>query len=370
MRVLTLEGTPYEMGLQYGALPGPLRQFVVARIYRRLRRLVPHPQTEAWYAEVLALLEHEAEGFLQYVQGQTDGLGIERDVLLRFSLASYLEDRAQASAAVAEGCTAWAARPDWTETGQPLLAKNRDQNLEQLGLQCVVRARPTSGYPYVGVTALGWPGLASSGLNAAGLAVADTHVPSTDLGPGLPRWWMMVCILERCRTVGEALDYLTAAPRLGNGNLVLADAQGAIAVFEEGHAHFGIRTPEDEQGYLVASNHFVTDLLRNRCRLEGLGKKGDTLARKARMEAALAEAKGVVSPSWARVIMSSADGTGALCWQDPERHCGTISTVIVSPATGTIWVRHGWMWHGRFRRFVMSDFQWANGASVYQAVRV
>jgi len=354
MRVLTLEGTPYEMGLQHGALAGSLRRLLVSRIYRRLQKLAPHPQTEVWYGEVLALLEREAEGFLQYAQGQADGLGIERDLLLRFSLASYLEDRAKAPAAVAEGCTAWAARPDWTQTGQPLLAKNRDQSLEQLGLQCVIRARPASGYSYMGVTTLGWPGLASSGLNAAGLAVADTHVPSTDLGPGLPRWWMMVCILERCQTVGEALDYLTAAPRLGNGNLVLADAQGAIAVFEEGHAHFGIRTPEYGQGYLVATNHFVTDSLRGRCRVEHLGKKGDTLARKARMEAALAEAKGVVSPSWARAIMSSADGTGALCWQDPERNIGTISTVIVSPATGVVWVRHGRTWHGRFQRFALT----------------
>ncbi|MGB9593529.1 MAG: C45 family autoproteolytic acyltransferase/hydrolase, partial [Anaerolineae bacterium] len=254
-------------------------------------------------------------------------------------------------AVVAEGCTAWAARPDWTENGQPILAKNRDQSMNLLGLQCVVRARPTNGYPYIAVTTVGWPGLASSGINAAGLAVADTHVRSTDLGPGLPRWWLMMHILERCETVGEALDYLSSAPRLGNGNVVLADARGDIAVFEEGHSAFGIRMPEGDQGYLVATNHFVTASLRDKCRLEDLGRKGDTVARKARMEAALAEAKGQVSGSWARAMMSSVDGIGAICWEDREKKVGTISTAILSPARRTMWVRHGRLWHGRFRRF-------------------
>lgn len=355
MRILTLEGTHYEMGLQHGALTMPWRPLLLRRIRRRLEKLPPHPLMDRWYDDVVALLARVAPEFLQYAEGQATALGIARDLLLRFSLASYLEDRSkQPIGVVSEGCTAWAAGPGWTENGQPLLAKNRDQSLDQLGLQWVVYARPANGYRYFGVTTLGWPGLASSGFNAAGLAVADTHVPSTDLGPGLPRWWLMMSVLEHCQTVGEALDYLTSVPRLGNGNLVLADVQGAIAVFEEGHANAGIRKPEDEQDYLVATNHFVTDALKDRWRAENLNRKGDTLARKARVEAALAEAKGQVSVSWGRAMMSSVDGIGAPCWQDRERGIGTISTVIMSPARRAAWVRHGRVWHGRFQRFVLT----------------
>lgn len=355
MRVLNLEGTHYEMGRRHGEQAGPLGPLLLRRIRRRLQGLPPNPLADAWYGEVVALLERDAPGFLQYAQGQAEGLGMDRDLLLRFSLASYLEDRAKSPSAVAaEGCTAWAARPDWTQNGQPILAKNRDQSVNLLGLQCLVRARPANGHPYLGLTTFGWPGLASSGVNAAGLAVADTHVRSTDLGPGLPRWWLMMSILERYETVGEALDYLAAVPRLGNGNVVLADARGAVAVFEEGHAHFGIRMPEEGQGYVVATNHFVTDALRDRCRLEDLGRRGDTLARKARMEAALAEARGSVSPSWARAMMSSVDGIGAICWEDRERKVGTISTIILSPKGRTAWVRHGRLWHGRFLRFALA----------------
>lgn len=355
MRVLNLEGTHYEMGRRLGELAAPWRGMLLRRIHRRLQKLPPHPMTDRWYGEVITLLEREAPEFLLCAEGQSAGLGVDRDLLLRFSLASYLEDRAKdVVGAVVEGCTAWAAGPSWTQDGRPILAKNRDQSMEQLGLQCVVYAVPVGGFRYLGVTTLGWPGLASSGINAAGLAIADTHVLSTDLGPGLPRWWLMTVILERCQTVSEALDYLTTAPRLGNGNLVLADAQGAITVFEEGHAHYGIRTPADEEGYIVATNHFVTEALRDRCRLENLGKKGDSIARKARMEAALAEAKGQVSVSWARVMMSSVDGVGAPCWRDMERSVGTISTTILSPAKRAAWVRHGRLWHGHFQRFVLS----------------
>ncbi|MDH7489764.1 MAG: hypothetical protein QHH80_09665, partial [Anaerolineae bacterium] len=136
MRVLTLEGTHYEMGFQHGTLIAPMRPLLSRRIHSRLQKLPPHPLTDVWYGEVVALLEREAPGFLQYAQGQADGLGVDRNLLLRFSLASYLEDRAKSPVAiVAEGCTAWAARPDWTQTGQPILAKNRDQSLNLLGLQ-------------------------------------------------------------------------------------------------------------------------------------------------------------------------------------------------------------------------------------------
>ncbi len=355
MRVLILEGTHYEMGRRHGELAAPWRPLLLRRIRRRLQKLPPHPLADDWYQEVIALLERAAPEFLHYAEGQAMALGIDRDLLLRFSLASYLEDRAKVAVGVAvEGCTAWAAAHDWTENGLPLLSKNRDQSLDQLGLQWVVYARPASGFRYFGVTTLGWPGLASSGMNAAGLAIADTHVPSTDLGPGLPRWWLMMSMLERCQTVGEALDYFASVPRLGNGNVVLADAKGDIAVFEEGHADFGIRKPADGAGYLVATNHFVTDALKDKWRVEDLNRKGDTLARKARMEAALAEAKGQVSASWARAMMSSVDGIGAPCWLDAERNVGTISTVILSPAKRTAWVRHGRTWHGRFQRFVLT----------------
>jgi len=99
----------------------------------------------------------------------------------------------------------------------------------------------------------------------------------------------------------------------------------------------------------------VTDALRDKCHLEDLGKKGDTLVRKTRMEAALAEARGIVSPSWARVMMSTVDGLGALCWLDEARGIGTISTAILSPGKRRLWVRHGKLWRGRYRQFVCPE---------------
>ncbi|MBM4430505.1 MAG: hypothetical protein FJ026_09200 [Chloroflexi bacterium] len=363
MHVLKVEGTPYEMGRQHGAHALGWRTSLLRKIHQRLQPLAQNAEVETWFREAVGLLQEAGRPFLEYAQGQADELEVPPDLFLRFCLASYVEDRQKSMSPgglrtsalrdAAEGCTTWAASGDWLEMGGTLLVKNRDQRLDQLGLQRLVYARPAHGHVYVGLTTLGWPGLASSGLNAAGLGVADTHVRSTDLGPGLPRWWLMMVILEQFSTVGEAVAYLQTAPRLGNGNLVLADATGAMAVFEEGHAQFGLRGPEENEGYVVSTNHFVSDVLKDKCRLEGLGKKGDTLARKARMEAALAEAKGRVSPAWARAMMSSVDGLGALCWQDLERNVGTISTAVLSPNRHTIWVRHGRLCHGRFQRFVL-----------------
>lgn len=353
MRVLTVEGTPYEMGRQHGAHALGWRSFLLRRIQRRLALLFDDERVESWYREAVDTLLEIGQPFLDYARGQAESLGVDSDTLLRFCLASYLEDRLRAAEVVAEGCTAWAASGPWVARGETLLVKNRDQKFDLLGLQRLAYARPAHGYCYICLTTLGWPGLASSGINAAGLAVADTHVRSTDVGPGLPRWWAMMTILEQFVNVEEALDYLKSIPRLGNGNLVLADSTGAIAVFEDAHERCGIRRPEGH--YIVATNHFVTPDLRERCLLKDIGKKGDTLARKERMEQALAEARGFVSPSWARVMMCAVDGIGALCWQNEKRDEGTISTAILSPSRRTIWARHGRLWHGAYRRFICPD---------------
>jgi hypothetical protein len=342
------------MGVQHGQYARRWRSFLLRAMEGRVRPPAEHPQVETWFREVVDLLAESARPFMEYARGQAAALDLDTTRLLGFCLTSYLEDRLRVPGQRApDGCTAWAAGTEWTQDGQSIVAKNRDQSLGSLPLQAVVEACPLNGRPYVAVTTLGWPGVASSGINVAGLAIADTHVLSTDLGPGFPRWWLMMAILEQLSSVPEALDYLRTAPRLGNGNLVLADAAGRVALFEEGHSHFGLRGPTG--GFVVATNHFTTAELRDSCLVEATGQPGDTLARRRRMEAALAAARGMVSPSRARLWMARSGEAGAPSWQNDAETVGTISTAILAPGARTLWVRHGRLSRGRFRRFVCSE---------------
>jgi hypothetical protein len=107
--------------------------------------------------------------------------------------------------------------------------------------------------PVVSVGSLGVPGAYSSGMNASGLALADTQVRTTDHGEGVSRYVLMNILLRRCATVAEALDLIAALPHVGGGTLVLADASGAAAAVELRHS--GARV---EHGRACArTNHFT-----------------------------------------------------------------------------------------------------------------
>jgi hypothetical protein len=71
----------------------------------------------------------------------------------------------------------------------------------------------------------------------------------------------MMHLLEEHDSVSSAVDYLRSVPRLGRNNLILADAQGHLAVFEIGHRRYGLFETQD--GVLVNTNHFVSPELQD-----------------------------------------------------------------------------------------------------------
>ena len=91
-------------------------------------------------------------------------------------------------------------------------------------------------------------------MNERGLAIADTHVYSTDIGPGLPDYSLIMHILEEHDTVRSALDYLSSVPRMGRNNLILADVGGSLAVVELRYHHLAV--VEARNGIAVNTNHF------------------------------------------------------------------------------------------------------------------
>ena len=97
-------------------------------------------------------------------------------------------------------------------------------------------------------------------MNERGLVVADTYVCSTDIGPGLPDYSLMMHILEDHDTVRSALDYTSSVPRMGRHNLILADAGGDVAVVELGYRNLAIVEAQD--GIVVNTNHFVSPSLK------------------------------------------------------------------------------------------------------------
>jgi isopenicillin-N N-acyltransferase like protein len=342
MKLIDISGNHYSMGLQHGRKMASLGEHVRHAMTDRLALLDKlQVDVRPFQKELFELWEADDQPLIEMMRGIAAGLELEWASFFRYSIASYLFDRAQ-KPIPGQGCTCWAASGSITVGNSPILAKNRDFRVNHRRLQFLVQARPEKGYRYTYLTSAGSPGVFSSGMNEKGLAVADTHVISTDTGPGLARYSVMMRILEHCSGVPEALDYLHSAAHLGDGTLTLIDADGEAAVFEAGHQCQGVI--RSEKGYVAATNHFVSPKLdQNWLDISPMNQKGNTWHRYAAVQAALETAQGAIDYRWARKLMAShTDPLKAIC-RHPEYEPGsvTISTVFFLPTTKTIRVAGG-----------------------------
>ena len=257
VHVLHVRGDHYQLGFQHGQQARDKRHFIEQAMEARFSQLETDGadnQFEALLVETETLLPTIDPATVEMVRGLAAGLSLSYERLLRYNLIPFLRDalttrRAEAGGALTEGCTTWAASGVATRSGQPVLVKNRDYHLDNSPLQVVIQAEPARGYRYTYVTSAGSPGVFVAGFNEAGLALVDTHVPTPDVGPGLPTYALSMHILEEQRTVRTALDYLQTTARLGRNNLLLADAGGDIALVEMSHRHVAVL--EAEAGLLV-----------------------------------------------------------------------------------------------------------------------
>jgi hypothetical protein len=342
MRRIDLAGDHYTMGKQHGQQIQDLRPHLAEVIYRRLAVLDECDLDLApLINEILEVWEEHAQGTLDMLRGIAALLEIDWRTYLRYTLAAYLEDLAHCGNGQ-EGCSTWAAGPPITPDGSLLLVKNRDYRPDHLDLQCVAFAQPLTGYGYAYITSAGTPGVFSSGMNEAGLAVADTHVNSLDVGPGVARYSLMMTILEEHGSVSSAVDFLLSVPHTGNGTLILLDKTGDMAVFEITHHTQAIIQPKN--GFVISTNHYRSEQLKDKWEDRSLpALRGNSQGRSKRIEASLRGANGSVDAAWAQRLMSDhGDPLDAIC-----RHPGldpnsmTISSVQYLPHAGRISLAHG-----------------------------
>jgi hypothetical protein len=345
MKVIQLEGDHYTMGQQHARQVRDLRPRLVRVLRERLKQLGRYEaELGAHLAELTATWEAVARSTLDMLRGMADGFDLEWEPFFRYSIAAYLEDRLGHPAA-GEGCTVWAASGPITRRGRPILAKNRDTQPVHRFLPCLARAHSISGYRYAYLTSAGSPAVFSSGMNEVGLAVADTHVISRCVGPGVARYSVMMEILEHHSRVESALDYLRQTPHMGDGTLSLVDRAGDMAVFEAGRGACSVLRPE--RGFVVSTNHFCGAQLRD-CWLEREpgDLQGNSQKRYARVTKALDGATGEVDTAWAQALMADHGGRrpsvaerkqSAICRHpriDPRSQ--TISSVVYLPQEGRL----------------------------------
>ena len=328
--VVALAGDAFERGrAQAVAVPAsiePVRRAVALRLDLARDRLNA-PAVRAYLDAQRDYHEQHAADELAELHGIAQGYAIDARELFAYLHLGIVGD-------LADGCTAW-ARSDRVHGA--LLAKNRDFRGEHLGLQRVFRhADPAwNGRRLLAVGSLGSPGVYSSGVNSAGLALADTQVGTTDHGVGLLRYFLMTRILARATTVTEALGVIRASAHAGGGTLVLADQSGAVAAVELTHAHIAVE--QIERGFVARTNHFVDVQTAPAWHAGGDAMAASSVARLAAVRAAARAWAESVAIDRAFALMASHDAPPAigLCRHGQDGDACTISCAVfaLSPPT-------------------------------------
>jgi isopenicillin-N N-acyltransferase-like protein len=354
-------GNHYEMGLQHGISVVNLRPLIEAAMAPHFRRLEGRPNVENLFQELRQVLEQIAVPTLEMIRGQAEGLGMEFTTLLRYACSYYLDERTKperVSRKTDEECTTWAAANGATADGAPILVKNRDTNIERIPLQLVMNAEPDDGYRYLCSTNAGSPGVPSSGMNEKGLCVADTRDSYVDYGPGLPYQSLMMQVLEHHDRVRSALEFLRSAKRIGGNNLILADAQGDMAVFEAGHTRYGIIEASDH--ILVNANHPVSAELRGYTSGVTTESLTNSLRRYDRTQRELQPLRGRINVDQAKQMMAShEENLAPLCRHDVAGSSGskvaTISCAIYLPADRKLIISEGSPCQGKYQTYSLND---------------
>ena len=135
-------------------------------------------------------------------------------------------------------------------SGSPVIGKTDDILEHEIGQNVVEIAVPRTGHAFVsfGFAATVWT---FSGMNEHGLAAALTGVPGPSLAQdGAPTAIGARGLLQRCRTVPDAIDYIRDMKINFYGfSITLGDAEGEVAQVEKNGIGFAMLEPRANDCY-------------------------------------------------------------------------------------------------------------------------
>lgn len=242
-RTMELSGSSYEIGRQLGKLTAgipPLKAHHTSGF---------EGFDDSAVKDAVNLFSRWCPGLNEELQGFADELQIPLTNVLYYGM-TYLRPN----------CSHIAIPPMMTESGHLLVARNYEFSHEAEDFT-LVKTSVDGKYTHMGTSVLHFG--RDDGFNECGLSVtvSSTGFP---VGPmkymrqpkivGLQFWAVLRSVLENCKDVAEALDFIAEMPIAYNINLMMADKQGNIALFETVDGHSAVMQGTD---CLWATNHPV-----------------------------------------------------------------------------------------------------------------
>jgi len=324
---LYLSGLADARGLQQAALAPEAVASVRASVAGRLEKskaLLSKVAIQEYLKKQWAFLNQNAPMHIGEITGIAEGFGMSAHDISSYLHLGILDQGPSPD----DGCSTLTAS---NSAIGPFVAKNRDYSGEHRDLQRVfVQSDPdNTAQQCIFVGSLGSPGAFSSGMNSAGLALADTRVDCPAIGVGWLRYHLMTEILWRSDTVEEAVEFISLVPHAGGGSLAMADASGAIASVELGHPDASVQS--SGKGSFIHTNHYFFDRAANVGRAPWNSNKKNSHARLQALRKASARHTAQTNMQEIVDLFSShKNGDAGLCRHGGDDEQGTISSAIFS----------------------------------------
>jgi len=319
--VLTVQGTPAQMGAAVGALalkPGA-RLLDYPRDLLKLRRVDLLWNT--FLGSGRTMFKQFPAPYQEEMEAMIGAAGAERDLVIAGNTFFDLKK--------VFACSAVAVAKDRSATGGPLLGRNLDYPslgyVQHYSLVMVYRPKGKKAFASVG-----FPGVIGvlSGMNEDGLSLGVLEVFETKDGEshfdvkGIPYALCLRQVLEEAATIDEAVKVLDKLRRTTTINVAIADRHG-VAVLEVSPKRVIKRA--QEANVCVTTNHFLSPELK----AGRLTNANRTLERFARL-GELRKSKELVSPEDLRKQLDAVN-LGTL----------TLQTMVFEPATLRLYLSIG-----------------------------
>jgi isopenicillin-N N-acyltransferase-like protein len=340
--IITIKGSPYERGYQYGAqLKAPIRAFLsdnLARINLSRRREISYDEAMEAVARHAPFIEADLPLLAEEIKGLADGAGIT------YMEAMLLQVRREI---LSEGldCTSLAG---FDAEGRAFIAQNVDLpgHLSDFGL--ILRVVPqTAGepellmYTYVGL-------LGYLGINSFGIGVGLNMVLSGGWRPGVPPYLIIRQLLHQ-PDLASCLREIHRIRRASSRSIMLTDGARII----------NLEMTVDEQAMLegqllMHTNHYLCEEFRA---LDLINPNSSTFERLRRTGVLLGSETRPDSDALRRILSDHEGSAGSICAHSPDdpTRGETIASAILFPGDGLLYAAKGYPCRNDFQEHALSN---------------
>lgn len=246
-RVLTVEGSPREMGLQHGAL---LREDIQRVIQDVIVEGEGGGDLEALLAGADAMERHLPDDIREELRGLAEAAEVDYRRLVALQLFGDVRR--------GQGCTSFAAFGAATVDGELIAGRNMDYWDHGVSAYAAIllHVRPESGHEFVTCSWAGiingWTALSDEGLVASN----NSAYGGDDSLEGLSTCFMVRKVVQFAGSVEEGIEIVRATPRACGTSLLIAGGEPPdAAIVEFDHSRLAVRRATD--GYVAADNSFL-----------------------------------------------------------------------------------------------------------------